>query len=207
MLLILLYGGRLSESDTAAATVYTKFKERGVDANLVLSDLTDAGRYGYYFEDFFDGMKEVLFSRNEGADVCIMNIPYIYHPSLRSDEHYKPKQKDSILYNRDYLKLRRRVLDLFEEDGHDILEYVLIPDERNSKAQKELINKHSKEITDERVAKEEYDKEYGTYNPDEEGDYKHSIYNIPILFSNPIKWNDIFEDGVCVLQGWDSFGI
>lgn len=207
MLLILLHGGRLSESDIAAATVYTKFKERGVEANLVLSDLTDAGKYGYYFEDFFDGMKEVLFSRNEDAEVCIMNIPYIYHPSLRSGEAYKYKQKDSILYNRDYLKLRRRVFDLLEEDGHDILEYILEPDECNSKALMGVTNRNPKEIREEKIAKEAYDKEYGGYKADEEDNYSHSIYNIPTLSSNPIKWNDIFADGVCVLQGWDSYGI
>lgn len=207
MLLILLYGDRASESDTAAAALYTKFKERGINANLILSDLAIAGKYGYYYEDFLEGMEEIVFSRNEDVDVCIMNVPYIYYPSLCSEEAYAVKQKDNILCSGDYVDLRRRILDLLEEEGHDILEYTLLEDKDNTRTKTDLRHDEIMNLRNDRISKKDYEDYYFCCKAAEELGLPHSIHNIPEIKSNPIKWNEIFEEAVCILRGWDSFGI
>ncbi len=207
MLLILLYGDRASESDTAAAALYTKFKERGVNANLVLSDLAIAGKYGYYYEDFFEGMENALFDRNKDTEVSIMNIPYIYYPSLCSKEAYAVKQKDNIVYSDKYVGIRRRIIDLLEEEGHDILEYTLLEDKDNTRAKTDLRHDEIMNLRNDRVSKKDYEDYYFCCKAAEEFGLPHSIHNIPEIKSNPIKWNEIFEEAVCILRGWDSFGI
>ncbi len=202
MLVVLLYGDRFSECDTAAASLYTKLKERGVKAELVLQDLSYSARYPLSIIDYEYFLEQNIDSAiNDDVEVYIANVPLIY------SDYENKKNKNVVIkeYPQLFVKYRDNLINKLRNESHDILEYNLVMDKTNSiaaqKIDKNLFNIHQKD-------KEQYYLE--TYGIDEDAKSKREIYRgfgLDQLPSNSLTWQKIYEEVVCMLQGWDCYGI